>query len=132
VKRRLVRFQQKWLVNPLVRRRAGASGFCYALLETTGRKSGLPRQTPVGDGLEGDTFWIVAEHGRMSHYVRNLEANPRVRVKVDGAWRTGTAHVMPADDPIKRLAAYHPETAKEVKRFGTSLLTVRVDLDSWR
>jgi hypothetical protein len=35
----------------------------YALLETVGRGSGLPRQTPVGDGLIGDTFWIVAEHG---------------------------------------------------------------------
>jgi deazaflavin-dependent oxidoreductase (nitroreductase family) len=129
VKRRLVRLQQKWLVNPLVRRRAGEVGFRYALLETTGRKSGLPRQTPVGDGMEGDTFWIVSEHGRMSDYVRNLELNPRVRVRADGEWRAGTAHVMPDDDPVKRLAAYHPETAKEVRRFGTSLLTVRVDLD---
>jgi deazaflavin-dependent oxidoreductase (nitroreductase family) len=129
VKRRLVKLQQKWLVNPLVRRRAGDAGFRYALLETIGRKSGLPRQTPVGDGGDGDTFWIVAEHGRASDYVRNLEANPRVRVRVDGEWRAGSAHVMAEDDPIKRLTAYHPETAKEVRRFGTSLLTVRVDLD---
>jgi deazaflavin-dependent oxidoreductase (nitroreductase family) len=129
VKRRVVRLQQKWLVNPLVRRRAGDLGFRYALLETTGRKSGLPRQTPVGDGAEGDTFWIVAQHGRRSDYVRNLEVNAHVRVRVDGEWRVGTAHVMPDDDPVKRLATYHPETAKEVKRFGTSLLTIRVDLE---
>jgi hypothetical protein len=28
----------------------------YALLETTGRRSGEPRRTPVGDGHQGDTF----------------------------------------------------------------------------
>jgi hypothetical protein len=36
----------------------------YALLETTGRKTGKPRRTPVGNGLVGRQFWIVAEQGR--------------------------------------------------------------------
>jgi len=49
-----------------------------AILETTGRRSGVPRRTPVGNGLDGDTFWIVAEHGRRAAYVRNLPAEPRV------------------------------------------------------
>ena len=52
-----------------------------ALLETIGRHSGQPRVTPVCDGREGNTFWIVAQHGRSADYVRNLDANPRVRVK---------------------------------------------------
>src|SRR4051812_32011035 len=52
-----------------------------ALLETTGRRSGRPRVTPVSDGLQGDTFWIVAQGGRSAHYVRNIQANPRVRIK---------------------------------------------------
>jgi F420H(2)-dependent quinone reductase len=33
------------------------------MLETIGRRSGQLRRTPIGDGLIGDTFWIVAEHG---------------------------------------------------------------------
>jgi deazaflavin-dependent oxidoreductase (nitroreductase family) len=52
-----------------------------ALLETTGRRTGRPRITPVCDGTEGDTFWIMAQHGRSADYVRNIEANRRVRVK---------------------------------------------------
>ena len=72
------------------------------MLETIGRKSGLPRRNPVGDGLDGDTFWIVAEHGRRAAYVRNIEANPRVRVRVRGKWRSGTAVTLPDDDPRER------------------------------
>ena len=53
-----------------------------AILETTGRKSGQPRRTPVTRSLDGDTFWIVAEHGRKAGYVRNIQADPRVRIKL--------------------------------------------------
>lgn len=133
---RAVTFVQRRLVNPVVRavltRGPGIPG--YALLETTGRKSGLPRRTPVGDGLAGDTFWIVSEHGRRSAYVRNIEADPRVRVRVRGRWRSGTAHLLPDDDPRerqrvlgRRLAARI--NAASVRRLGTDLLTVRIDLD---
>jgi deazaflavin-dependent oxidoreductase (nitroreductase family) len=132
---RTVTFVQKRLFNPVVRpllEHVPVPG--YALLETTGRKSGLPRRNPVGDGLQGSTFWIVSEHGRRSSYVRNIEANPRVRVRVRGRWRTGTAHVLPDDDPrerqrmlSRRLAARI--NAASVRRLGTDLLTVRIDLD---
>ena len=127
---------QRRVLNPVVRGWLGRGlplpG--YALLETIGRTSGLPRTTPVGDGLEGSTFWIVAEHGRRAAYVRNLEAHPRVRVRVRGRWRTGTARILPDDDPRERqrrlshrLAARI--NAASVRGFGTDLLTVRIDLD---
>src|SRR3954462_732016 len=77
-----------------------------ALLETTGRRTGRPRVTPVCDGLEGDTFWIVAQHGERADYVRNIHANPRVRVQGSSSptgWRAGTAHVLDADDPEERV-----------------------------
>ncbi len=84
-KRRVTNALARFIVNPGMRK-ALALGIAppgYALLETTGRRSGLPRRTPVGNGLDGDTFWIVAEHGRRAAYVRNIEANPRVRVKAN-------------------------------------------------
>jgi len=139
-KYRAVTFVQKRLLNPVVRtildRGVPIPG--YALLETTGRTSGLRRRTPVGDGLDGSTFWIVSEHGRRSAYVRNIEADPRVRVRVRGRWHSGTAHLMPDDDtrerqrrlgrrPGGRLGARI--NAASVRRFGTDLLTVRIDLD---
>jgi deazaflavin-dependent oxidoreductase (nitroreductase family) len=136
-KYRVVTFIQKRLVNPVVRPllERGVRIPGYAVLETVGRKSGLPRRTPVGDGLDGDTFWIVAEHGRRAGYVRNIEANPRVRVRVRGRWRSGTGVPMPDDDPIERqrimgernrLVRAH---AGAVRFFGTDLMTVRIDLD---
>jgi deazaflavin-dependent oxidoreductase (nitroreductase family) len=111
----------------------------YALLETIGRTTGRPRRTPVGNGLVGSTFWIVAEHGARAGYVRNVEQDPRVRVKLRRGlrtrWYAGTAHVLPEDDPRARqrlLSRGHPGRALNafvVRTLGTDLLTVRIDLE---
>jgi deazaflavin-dependent oxidoreductase (nitroreductase family) len=133
---RLVTFVQGRVLNPLVKTVLRHGRFPgWALLETTGRTSGLPRTTPVGDGLDGSTFWIVSEHGRRSAYVRNIEADPRVRVRVRGRWRTGTAHLMPDDDPRARQRMLGRRFAARlnalaVRGWGTHLLTVRIDLDN--
>src|ERR671938_2044862 len=104
-RRRISKFASVRLFNPLMRRalEAGLVPRGVALLETTGRRSGRPRRVPVGDGLRGEHFWIVTEHGRHADYVRNIERDPRVRVKVGRRWRSGTAHVLPDDDPRERL-----------------------------
>jgi deazaflavin-dependent oxidoreductase (nitroreductase family) len=131
-KRRLTTALGKYLVNPIVKAAVtvGLAPPSYAILETTGRRSGQPRRTPVGNGLDGDTFWLVAEHGRRAHYVRNLEANPRVRVKVRRRWRSGTAHVLASDDARERQRKIGLRlNAAVVRLMGTDLLTVRVDLD---
>ena len=41
-----------------------------------GRRTGCPRVTPVCDCLEGETFWIVAQDGRRTEYVKNIEIAP--------------------------------------------------------
>jgi deazaflavin-dependent oxidoreductase (nitroreductase family) len=128
-KRRLASTGAKYVWNPLVRLVAGRFAGAPALLETTGRKSGVRRRTPVGNGLDGDRFWIVAEHGRHSDWVRNIRANPRVRVKVNGRWRSGTGHLMPDDDPLRRQAGMEQLNAWVVRLAGTELMTVRIDLD---
>ena len=132
VKRGLSRFLTVRIVNPIVRplARRGLLGGGTAVLETTGRKSGQPRQTPVGNGLRGDTFWIVTEHGYHADYVRNIQADPRVRVKVGARWRTGTAHLLPGEDPYARLRALRrPVNDALLLTVGTEQLVVRVDLD---
>ncbi|MGH8968250.1 MAG: nitroreductase/quinone reductase family protein [Actinomycetes bacterium] len=131
-KRRFTTALGKYLANPIVKvavalRLAPPS---YAILETTGRKSGQPRRTPVGNGLKGNTFWVVAEHGHHAHYVRNIKAHPRVRVQVRGRWRCGTAHILPHDDPRERLRKIGLRfNSAVVQAMGTELLTVRIDLD---
>jgi len=122
-------FLQVRLINPRRLLRAGNPGDPCALLETVGRRSGKRRRVPVGYGLDGDVLWIVAHHGRSAAYVQNLIANPQVKVKVEGAWRTGTARLVPDDEPIRRLESIDPGIARAAKQLGTSLLTIRVDLD---
>ena len=131
-KRKLITAWQVKLFNPLVRALA-ARGLApgVALLETTGRKSGEPRRTPVCNGLQrgANTFWIVAEMGRKAAYVRNIEADPRVRIRVRGGWRTGTAQLLDGDDPRARLRSISRLNAAGVRAMGTELLVLRVDLD---
>jgi|SRR5215471_2612703 len=141
MKHRIVHTLQKYFLNPPIKL-ALAIGMPlpgYALLETYGRKTGKSRRTPVGDGHIGSQFWIVAEHGMKAGYVRNIERDPRVRLKLrEGLrfrWHTGIAHLLTDDDPGERqrwLANHLPSSAgnaRAVRLFGTQLLTVRVDLD---
>ncbi len=132
MKRKISRFASIRLVNPLVRALL-ERGLCpptHALLETTGRRSGQPRRVPVGNGLRGREFWIVSEHGFASDYVKNIEHDPRVRVKVGRRWYTGRAAALPDDDPLARLRwLRRPVNDAIVRLAGTELVTVRIDLD---
>lgn len=129
-KRTLSTALARYLVNPVVSPVAGRVPW-YALLETRGRASGRPRRTPVGDGLRGDVFWIVAEHGYRSGYVRNIRHDPRVRVRTHGRWRAGTATLLPDDDPRARQRALGlGANAVFVRLAGTTLLVVRIDLET--
>jgi deazaflavin-dependent oxidoreductase (nitroreductase family) len=146
LRRRILPVQNK-LLNPLV---AGliARGLeppTYAVLETVGRRTGRVRRVPVANGLDGDTFWLIAALGEWSAYVRNLRANPRVRVKArparlrDGVrsrWRTGTAHPLPDDDARARHRAlgrgrpgYRLDGVLLRALADGDMLTVRIDLD---
>lgn len=141
---------QNRVINQMVRLllRLGLAPPTYALLETTGRRSGRPRQLPVANGLEGDTFWLIAALGERAQYVRNIKRNPRVRIKArparlrDGlrmSWRAGTAYLMPEDDAVarhERLGRGRPGYRLDgvllralAALEGGRMLTVRIELD---
>lgn len=101
----------------------------FALLETVGRSTGKPRQTPVGNGLDGDTFWLIAAHGHQADFVRNIQAHPMVRVKVGKFWRTGIATLLPDDNTALRSRALpHQWDAAIGRAIATTPLTIRIDL----
>jgi len=114
--------------------RIGLGRHRTALLETTGRKTGEPRITPVTNALDGDVFWIVTEHGHRANYVRNIEANPQVRVNAGGGWRFGVARIVD-EDPEQRLqqiVSLNPKarpSAQIVRRTGTEHLVIRFELE---
>ena len=130
-KQRVSTFASHRLLNPFVKAaaRAGLPLPGLVILETTGRKSGEPRRTPVGKALDGDTLWVLAEH-RRGGYVRNIEANPRVRVRIGRSWREGTAWAL-LDDDVRERARRMPNrvNTRTVLLMASEPVTVRVDLD---
>jgi deazaflavin-dependent oxidoreductase (nitroreductase family) len=123
----------EWINNRITRwaLHRGLAPRAFALLETVGRRSGRPRYTPVGNGLtEPDTFWLIAAHGWQSDYVRNVRRQPRVRVKIAGRWRTGTAVPLPGDDTSVRSRTLPYRWDAAIGRAMASRpLTIRIDLD---
>ncbi len=57
-------------------------GRMVLLLTTTGRKSGLPRVTPLQYELIDDCYYVSAVFGARADWVRNLIANPIVQLRV--------------------------------------------------
>lgn len=137
----IVRSFQRWTINPLMRGllAVGLNPLGLAILETRGRTTGRPRRTPVGNGRRGDSFWIIAEHGLRAGYVRNIQQDPRVRVRLRVGWRyrwvPGLATVLVDDDPLarqRRIVRWHPLRALNainVRVLGADLLTVHVRLE---
>lgn len=124
IKHRLATAFQRRVANPLNRKRGAQQ-----LLETIGRVSGEPRVVPIGGRRSGSEFWFVSEFGDRSNYVRNIRADNRVRVRLNGEWHSGTAHLLPEDDPVRRLSSLPRGNSAVVRFLGTDLLTIRVDLN---
>lgn len=137
--RRVVqRWVEAYLLNPGMRAliRAGLAPKIFVLVETTGRRTGLRRTTPVTAAWDGNVVWLVSEHGWRCGYVQNISARPRVRLKIGRSWHTGTAKLVPDDDAWARRKAMDRLTGWMGRADGiffrsmaTIPMTVRVDLD---
>lgn len=128
---------ERHVVNPVMRwlLLRGLAPRAFALLETTGRRTGKRRLTPVGNGLQGHVFWLVALKGKQASYVQNLLANPRVRVKVGRRWWTGSATLLPGDDGHQRRRILDRSNGIIGRLDGlifraaaTDVCTIRIDL----
>src|SRR4051812_2606585 len=85
------------VVNPLVAAldRLGIRSSLVIELETTGAKSGRPRCVPLTGRADDTGLWVISQHGRRAGWAHNIAADPRVRVRVDNQWRSGTATSSP-------------------------------------
>lgn len=129
-KRARVTRLQRWVLNPPMKLLVGAGLVPgHVVLETRGRRTGRARRTVLGAHAERDTIWIVAEQGRHAAWVRNVEADPNVRVRHRARWRPARAEIVDGDDPRARLSSWdRPGHARLVQSVGTQLATVRLDL----
>lgn len=65
------------------------------VLTTVGRKSGLPRRTPLNYAIVGGELYCTAGFGGISDWYRNILANPAVEVWLPEGWWAGVAEEVP-------------------------------------
>jgi len=94
---RLMRFLNRRLM-PKTRPEVRLSGLVL-LLTTTGRKSGLPRQTRLQYEKEEGVIYVAAARGQQADWFRNILANPCVEVQIGGQSQRGLAE--PITDPAR-------------------------------
>jgi deazaflavin-dependent oxidoreductase (nitroreductase family) len=83
----------------------------FLYLTTTGRKTGQPRQIEIWFVEAEGKLYILAEHFHRAQWVKNILANPRVRVRVGEDEFDATARVL---DPAQDGEAW--ETARRLAR----------------
>lgn len=98
------------------------------VLHTTGRRSGLPRETPLACVPDGDRGWYVvgSNFGKPDHpaWTSNLLAHPDASVDHRGATYPVTARLLADDEKAEvwpRLLAVWPAYADYVEVSGRDL-----------
>ena len=67
-------------------------------LQTIGRTSGRPRTIEIWFATDGSRIYLLAGGRDRAHWVRNLRADPRVRVRIGGQTIQGRAEVIEGSD----------------------------------
>ena len=66
----------------------------FLYLTTTGRVSGQPREIEIWFTERDGRFYLIAEHGERAKWVRNIQAQPRVNVRVGDRQFNATARLV--------------------------------------
>jgi deazaflavin-dependent oxidoreductase (nitroreductase family) len=136
-KRRIEILFGRYTANPLMRGlfRIGVTPPRMALVETVGRRTGAVRQTPVICKRDGDTLWLIAQHGSHAGWVRNFQESPSVRVRLGRHWLKGSAELVPDDDVKARIRTFADDpigraiTAASFRALESQPVSVRIALD---
>jgi deazaflavin-dependent oxidoreductase (nitroreductase family) len=110
--------------------------YCY--LTTRGRVTGDDHEIEIWYVREsrddGDTLYLLAGAGEQSDWVRNLQVEPAVRVRIDDVTHAGRGRVVtePAEDRHARTVVfdkYQPRNDGELVTWRERALPVAIDLD---
>lgn len=109
-------------------------GVCH--LQTTGRVTGRPRTIEIWFALDDTRLYLLAGGRDGAHWVRNLRANPAVRVRIGGRTLHGHAREIEGDaaEPLaRRLLAAKYQGWREGDRlsaWASGSLPVEIELGS--
>jgi deazaflavin-dependent oxidoreductase (nitroreductase family) len=106
------------------------------LLTTTGRKSGLPRITPLQYEYIDGKYYLGAALGLQADWVKNIQNNPKVQIQVKSKRIAGQAEVISDVVQIVDFLAYryekHPRMlAAMLRQEGISIPPTRAELETY-
>jgi deazaflavin-dependent oxidoreductase (nitroreductase family) len=102
----------------------------FLYLTTTGRKTGLPREIEIWFVGSNESLYVFAEHFHRAQWVRNIEVDPRVRVRIQGREIAATARVLHPEQDAGEWQAVQ-QLAREKYGWGEGL-PVRITPDEPR
>ncbi len=91
-------------------------GRIILLLTTTGRRSGKKRVTPMQYEQIGEDYYVGAARGLHADWVRNIQADPCVEVRVGAKHFQGTAEVV--TDPSRFADFLEVRLARHPRMVG--------------
>ena len=109
--------------------------FCY--LTTTGRVTGRPHTIEIWFVVEGTSFYLMAGGRDGADWVRNLEADPDVTLRVAERTYPARGRVVAEgteEDALARrrmLARYATPGTGELDSWGRSALVMAIDVPGW-
>jgi deazaflavin-dependent oxidoreductase (nitroreductase family) len=110
-----------------------AEQFCY--ITTKGRVTGRPHEIEIWFGMSGATIYMLAGGRRRSDWVRNIECEPAVSVRIGTRTFAGRGRIVPKGDEDKLarrllLEKYSPEYDGDLSGWGRQALPVAIDLQT--
>ena len=109
--------------------------YCY--LTTRGRRTGADHEIEIWYVRERepgrDTLYLLAGAGEQSDWVRNLQSEPAVRVRIDDETHDARGRVVTEPDEDRRARTlvfdkYQPRNAGELVSWRERALPVALDL----
>ncbi len=105
--------------------------YCY--LTTRGRVTGNDHEIEIWYAREGDTLYLLAGAGERSDWVRNLQVDPRVTVRIGDVTHPARGRVVTDTDEDARARAlvfdkYQPRNDGELVTWRGRALPVALDL----
>jgi deazaflavin-dependent oxidoreductase (nitroreductase family) len=93
----------------------------FGVLTTIGRKTGKTRRTPVRAIHRGQKAYLVAIGGERNAWLKNIRANPNVRLRVRGGTLSGMARELREETEAQDANAAYCETVNWFDYFECSI-----------